>query len=153
MEQQYMEIEQPLYSRMIVGGGDEVETSFFGNYLGQFGKNGEMIERVDTNMYNSSVSLNLFRAIAIRFRETVTDRRVKEHLLKTAHFRLTIVDQDVMMYPIHLMDNYYYFFEKKFVLPITLNPYENFRVELRYKAFDTKFQLTCELVGLMRRRS
>ena len=150
-KEEFQEIDQPLYSRMMIG--EDTSISFFNSSIGQYNSVGEMTEAVDTNLSNPSMITQVFVVKAIRFKETIMDRRVREHLLKFAHFYFRLVDRDYYTYPLHLMDNYYYFLEKKLEIPITLHPYENFMVMLRMKSFDTRFQLTCELLGTMRRRT
>ena len=147
------EIDQPLYSRMMVGGYDRYDISFFNSSIGCYNSIGEMIERDDTNMCNQSYILQMFTIKAIRFRETITDLNVREHLIKYGYFILRIMDRDYLTYPLHLMNNYYYFLEKDLEMPIIINPYQSFQVLLTMKNYDHKFQLTCELLGTMRRQN
>lgn len=149
--QEFQEIDQSLYSRMMIGGDNKYDISFFNNSIGMYNSAGEMIDRDDTNIQNQNQIPQTFTVKAIRFRETILDMNVREHLLKYSHFTLRLVDRDYITYPIHLMDNYYYFLEKKLEIPIIIHPYMSFQVLLIMKHYDRRFQLTCELLGIMRR--
>lgn len=147
---EFQEIDQPLYSRMMVG-GEKNEFGFFGTNIGLFDKQGEMITNTDTNMQNPGMIQNLFAVRGIRFRETEMDGKTRRHMLKYGHFVFRITDRDYLTYPLHLMENYYYFLEKKLETQIIIKPYDYFCVSLRMKSYETQFQLTCELLGIMRR--
>lgn len=65
---------------------------------------------------------------------------------------LRIADRDYLIYPYHLMDNYFFFVERRLVVPIVLNEQYNFQVVLRMdREFHNDIELTCELMGKLRR--
>lgn len=144
----YDEIDQSLYSRLMIGGDNNEDIIFFNASVGQYDKDGKKIGADSTNMYMSSNIYQMFSIRAIRFVETLMDNNVREHLLKYASFTVSIKDRDRLIYPVHLMTNYFYFLEKKLKIPILVNPCTNFSVELRMKNYPHRFQLTCELLGI-----
>jgi hypothetical protein len=150
-ENRYEEVDQPLYSRVMLGGENGHYASFFNTCIGAYNKLGEKIEEDDTNMRDVGHIRQMFTIKAIRFRETLLSIGAREHLLKFGYFTLRIVDKEFLIYPLHLMDSYYYFLEKKLEIPLRINPMESFVVVLRMKPYEWRFQLTCELLGTMHR--
>lgn len=149
-------IDQSLYSRMILSAGNS-EVKFFAAVLGDIKTvihPREKMTRTDTNMWMSSqlVSGQTFSVYGIRFKETEVDATKRMFLLQHAHFVVQISDQDFLMYPLHLMTNYFFFLDKRLTSAILIPQHHYFHVILycdRPVPYD--IQLTCELVGTMLR--
>lgn len=143
--------EYSLYSREIVKSGNN-SVEFFQRFIGQYDKNGEVITQVDSNVEShKNINNILFKVMKIRFRLSEIDEHIRRHLMEYAYFIFSINHKDFVICPIHLMDNYFYFFEKNINPPITINSFEHFSVVLYItKLYDKDFRLTCELAGWSR---
>ena len=145
-------IDQSLYSRRVMKADDTI-VMFFCSSIGQYDEKGEEIVTIaDTNLYSASNLHVMMTITAIRFNEWKVDKKLRDHLMEYGYFLVRVVDRDYLQYPIHLMDNYFFFMEKKLEIPIIINPYENFSVYLHLtKSYRSECKLTCELLGIMRR--
>lgn len=147
-------IDQSLYCAMTLPAG-KTEFYFFGIPLGMWDEaKKKKLTRTDTNMWCSGqlVAGQEFSIEGIRFKDRRVDRSTREHLMQYAHFFIRIADRDFFMYPYHLMDNFFYFVERRFTVPIRLQEYFNFGVHLRLdESLDNDIHLTCELMGKLQR--
>lgn len=147
------EIDQTLYSRRVIKASD-THIDFFSGCLGQFDRKGEQVLTwADTNIQTSSVLTHGEYVVrGIKFTEWKSDKKLREHLMGYGYFIFRVVDKDYLIYPIHLMSNYFFFLEKKLEIPIIIEAYYNFSVILNLeKEYGKECTLTCELLGKMRR--
>lgn len=147
-------IDQSLYSSVVLK-KDQNEVSFFGIPVGLWDEaKKKKLTPTETNLWCSCVIMSgqMFTIEGIRFKNNTVETSFREHLMQYAHFFIRIADRDFLVYPYHLMDNYFYFVEKRLTIAILLPEYMNLHVVLRLdKPFHEDVQLTCELMGKLRR--
>jgi hypothetical protein len=146
------ELDQSLYAKKTIKKKDS-STQFFQNTIGQYKKEGELITQLDTNMCSSSHLYHLqFSCTGVRFKFSKVDVKIREYLMEYAYFIFRIMYTDFVVYPIHLMENHFYFVERMLTRPIIINECENFTIMLQMEEpSQYEFDMTCELVGTMRR--
>lgn len=148
------EIDQSLYSSVRIKAGEN-NVNFFGIALGLWNEaKKKKLTHVDTNMWCSAtlVSGQEFLIEGIRFKDRCVDKAQREHLLQYAYFFLRIADRDFLIYPYHLMENYFFYVERRLTRPLWLPEYFNFNVLLQMdQPFDKDIDITCELMGKLSR--
>lgn len=153
--EQHDEIDQSLYSRMILK-KETNEVSFFGLCIGLWDEvRKKKVTGTDTNMWCSGVLVSgqEFLIEGVRFREAFVNKLQREHLLQYAYCIIRVADRDYFIYPLHLMENYFFYLERKLTIPILLQPMYNFQVLVRLdQPYDVEdIKMTCELIGRLRR--
>ena len=147
-------LDQSLYSRAILL-AEKVDLHFFGIPLGIWNDTLKKEQTgTDTNMWCSSQLVNgqEFLIHGIRFKETDVSVARRAHLMQHAYFMIRIADRDFLIYPYHLMENYFFFVERRLSIPLFLPQHYNFHVILRLdKPYHRDIELTCELIGELRR--
>jgi len=151
------EIDQPLYSRITydptkVPGN--LELTFFDFSVGRINAERDQITWLKTNMDGAAHLQGgvMHKISGLYFYFHPTSQALLNHFVKHAYFIFRICDQDFRHQPFLTMTRYYQFFGQDIKVPITILPYENFRLTISLaKPWKKSFDIIAELKGWRRR--